>query len=75
MKRTAFISAVILITLSIQSCRQLDESISPVEAATLKKVQDSSKNLSGAGDTNIIEMDENAASALMDGEIAPPPKK
>lgn len=76
MKKLAFISAVVFTTLTIQSCRQADEVLSPEEAATLKRVQDSSaislqKNNADALNTN----QNNNTASIVDGELVPPPKK
>ena len=76
MKKFALITAVLITAISFQSCRQADDVLSPEEIATLQKVQDSSKNSSSNKDTDpaSFELGEPAAS-LVDGEIAPPPKK
>lgn len=76
MKKLAFISAVVFTTLTIQSCRQADEVLSPEEAATLKRVHDSSaislqKNNADALNTN----QNNNTASIVDGELVPPPKK
>ena len=85
MKKVAFIAAVVLTTMTLQSCRQSDEYISPQEAATLKRVQDTSNNLvnRNATDTTINNTNSNSiefnqdtnTGSLVDGEIVPPPRK
>ena len=80
MKKVAFIAAVVLTTMTLQSCRQSDEYISPQEAATLKRVQDTSNNLVDKNTTttnnNAIDPNQdNNTGSLVDGEILPPPKK
>ena len=76
MKKLAFISAVVLTTLTIQSCREADEVLSPEEAMTLKRVQDSSNISLQKNNANTIStyQNDNPAS-VVDGEIVPPPKK
>ena len=76
MKKLAFISAVVFTTLTIQSCRQADEVLSPEEAATLQRVQDSSATSLQMDNANSINTDQNNNTAsFVDGEILPPPKK
>ena len=76
MKKFAFIAAVVLTTLSIQSCRQPDETMSNDEMITLQRVQaakkDSVKLIKPF--TTIIQTTD-AATLEADGEIAHPPKK
>lgn len=79
MKKLAVISAVVFTTLTLQSCRQSDEVMSPEEIATLQKVQDSSSN-SRQGNTTTTTTNNNAqqkfdADPMADGEIVPPPRK
>ncbi len=68
MKKFTLIAAVVFTTLTLQSCRQSDDVLSPQEAATLKKVQDSSSNII---DTN----HGNGTTSNIDGEILPPPRR
>ena len=76
MKKLAFISAVVFTTLTIQSCRQADEVLSPEEAATLQRVQDSSATSLQMDNANSVNTDQNNNTAsFVDGEILPPPKK
>lgn len=76
MKKLAFISAVLFTTLTIQSCRQADEVLSPEEAATLQRVQDSSTTLLQKDNANSVNTNQNNDTAsFVDGEILPPPKK
>ncbi|WHF52706.1 hypothetical protein QGN23_05365 [Chryseobacterium gotjawalense] len=76
MKKFALIAAVVFTTITLQSCRQSDDVLSPEEAATLQRVQDSSSVLlqqDNAGTLNTQTAD-NLASEL-EGELLPPPKK
>ncbi|KIA90542.1 hypothetical protein [Kaistella jeonii] len=76
MKRLALIAAVVLTTITLQSCRQSDDVLSPEETATLQRVQDSSNNLLQKDNANNLNTDQNNNPAsLVDGEIVPPPKK
>ena len=76
MKKLAFISAVLFTTLTIQSCRQADEVLSPEEAATLQRVQDSSTTLLQKDNANSVNTNQNNDTAsFVDGEILPPPRK
>ena len=76
MKKLAFISAVVFTTLTIQSCRQADEVLSPEEAATLKRVQDSSAISFQKPNADTLNNNQNNNTAsFVDGEIVPPPKK
>ncbi|KEY19827.1 hypothetical protein [Kaistella antarctica] len=76
MKKLAFISAVVFTTLTIQSCRQADEVLSPEEAATLQRVQDSSATSLQMDNANSVNTNQNNNTAsFVDGEILPPPKK
>ena len=77
MKRLALIAAVVFTTLTLNSCRQAEDVLSPEEQATLQKVRDSS-NVSLQRDF-VDPLNNNqgssTASFTEDGEIAPPPKK
>lgn len=76
MKKLAVISAVVFTTLTLQSCRQSDEVMSPEEMATLQRVQDSSNNLRERNNTNIFNnQQQEEVNSLVDGEIVPPPRK
>ena len=75
MKKLAFISAVIFTTLTIQSCRQADEVMSPEEALTLKRVQDSANISVQKSNANSVGTDQNNTASFVDGEILPPPRK
>ena len=80
MKKIAFIAAVVFTTLSIQSCREADDVLSPEEAVTLKRVQDLSDANSINKDADTIDTQQapETTSNLdveVDGEIAAPPKK
>ena len=78
MKKFAMIAAVVFTALSIQSCRESDDMLSPEEAVTLQRVQDSSDASLLKNNANTIDSQEghNTTSNLeVDGEIAAPPKK
>lgn len=76
MKKLAIIAAVVFTTLSLQSCRQAEDVMSPEEAATLQRVQDSSKNLQERNNVNHLnDQDNSSTQSLVDGEILPPPRK
>ena len=76
MKKLALISAVVFTTLALQSCRQSDDLMSPEEAATLQKVQDSSKILLQKDNAYLLNSEQsNDTASIVDGEIAAPPKK
>ena len=76
MKRLAVIAAVVFTTLTLQSCRQSDEVMSPEEAATFQRVQDSSNNLMHNNNTNTLQTEQgNGTTSNLDGEIAPPPRR
>ena len=76
MKKLAVISAVVFTALTIQSCRQADEVLSPEEAATLKRVQDSSAISFQKNNADTLNNNQNNNTAsFVDGEIVPPPKK
>ena len=83
MKKLALIAAVILTTITLQSCRQADEVLSPEEAATLQRVQDSSNSslnrnngtINNNGDVIINNVENTSPTTEVDGEIVPPPKK
>ncbi len=74
MKKLAFIAAVVFTTLTLNSCRQSDDVLSPEEFETLKRAQDSSTTLLEGNATVNPEQGDNPASAI-DGELLPPPKK
>ncbi|KMQ70852.1 hypothetical protein ACM44_09455 [Chryseobacterium koreense CCUG 49689] len=76
MKKIAILSAVVLTTITLQSCRQSDDVLSPEEAATLRRAQDSSNQSLYKGTT--INMNEGQSAPTIsdaDGEILPPPRK
>ncbi|WP_332023788.1 hypothetical protein [Kaistella sp.] len=75
MKKLAFISAVLFTAISLHSCRQADDVFSQEEIETLKKVQDSSNNSFNKTNDNPVKEEPNNPEALVDGEIAPPPRK
>ena len=76
MKKVAVIAAVVFTTITLQSCRQSDEVLSPQEAATLRKVQDSSNNLLEKNNATSSNTEQtNNPVSLVDGEILPPPRK
>ena len=76
MKKFALITAVLVTAISLQSCRQADDVLSPEEIATLQKVQDSSNNSSNKDDDNTVGIDQSVPTAtFVDGEIVPPPRK
>ena len=76
MKKLAFISAVLFTAISLHSCRQADDVFSQEEIETLKKVQDSSNNSFNKNSDNPVKTEPNNPEAsLVDGEIAPPPRK
>ena len=74
MKKLAFIAAVVFTTLTLNSCRQSDDVLSPEEYETLKRAQDSSTVILDNNATVNPEQGDNPVSAI-DGEIVPPPKK
>lgn len=76
MKRLALIAAVIFTTLTLQSCRQTDDVLSPEEAATLQKVRDSSNvSLQQNNASTLNSQQSDDAVSFVDGEIVPPPRK
>lgn len=76
MKKFTLIAAVVFTTLTLQSCRQSDDVLSPQEAATLKKVQDSSNNLLPNSGSDILDTNQGSTiPANADGEIVPPPRR
>ena len=76
MKRLALIAAVVLTTITLNSCRQSDDVLSPDETATLKRVQDSSNNLLHKDNVSTLNTNQgNNPASLVDGEIVPPPRK
>lgn len=77
MKKFTLIAAVVFTTITLQSCRQSDDFISSEEAATLKRVQDSSTNIL-RNDNNVNELNANPETpptSNADGELVPPPRK
>ncbi|QOW09156.1 hypothetical protein Q73A0000_01700 [Kaistella flava (ex Peng et al. 2021)] len=76
MKRLALIAAVVFTTLTLQSCRESDDVLSPEESATLLRVQDSSNTLLLKNNANTLntQQDNNTTSDL-DGELLPPPRR
>lgn len=76
MKKLAVIAAVVFTTLSLQSCRQSDDVMSPEEIATLQRVQDSSTNSRERNNVNHLNTQQNEnTNSIVDGEIVPPPRK
>lgn len=80
MKKIAFIAAVVFTTLSIQSCREADDILSPEEVVTLKRVKDLSDANSIKNDADTIDTQQGSETTSnldveVDGEIAAPPKK
>ena len=80
MKRLALIAAVVFTTLTIQSCRESDDVLSPEEALTLQRVQDSSKtvllnNSNNTNSTSLTTEPGDTTTSNLEGEIAAPPKK
>ncbi|MBD8018040.1 hypothetical protein [Kaistella pullorum] len=76
MKKFALIAAVVFTTYTLESCRQPDEALSPTEAATLKRVQDSTSKLDDSHNVQGTNTDPAGTSNLeVDGEIVIPPKK
>ncbi|MEC5156291.1 hypothetical protein [Chryseobacterium sp. MP_3.2] len=73
MKKLALIAAVVFTTLTIQSCRQTEDVLSPEEIMTLQRVQNSSDNILKNADP--VNTGATNTSSLVDGEIVPPPKK
>ena len=76
MKKLAVIAAVVFTTLTVQSCRQSDDVLTPEEIATLQKVQDSSTNSIHNNSTNTINNNQGTGTpSNLDGEILPPPRR
>lgn len=75
MKKLALIAAVVFTTISLESCRQPDEFMSNEEAATLKKVQDSSTELKDGNNFNASAEEADNMPIEADGETVIPPKK
>ncbi len=76
MKKLALIAAVVFTTITIQSCRQSDDVLSPEEAATLQKVQDSSNNSLLNNNTNSFNINQGSTPiSNVDGELVPPPRR
>ena len=80
MKKLAIISAVVFTIITLQSCREADDVMSPDEAATLHRVQDSSNNSRERSNLNTLNIDNNTTNSVIewdvvDGEIVPPPRK
>ncbi len=68
MKKFTILTAVVFSIISLNSCRQPDEALSPMESATLKKIQDSSNAAQAP-------KDDDSSNLEADGELLPPPKK
>ena len=76
MKRLALIAAVVFTTLTLNSCRQADEVLSPDEMATLQKVRDTSKVTLPNNEASTLNTNNGTTAPLeLEGEIVPPPKK
>ncbi|WP_304343057.1 hypothetical protein [Chryseobacterium koreense] len=75
MKKIAILSAVVFTTITLQSCRQSDDVLSPEEAATLRRAQDSSNHSLYKGTINMNEEQSAPTISDADGEILPPPRK
>ena len=75
MKKLALIAAVVFTTLTVQSCRQTEDVLSPEEISTLQKVQDSSNNVLKNDNSSTLNNAENNPPSIVDGELVPPPKK
>lgn len=75
MKKFTLIAAVVFTTMTLQSCRQSDDVLSPLEAATLKKVQDSSSSSLHNVNSNSLENNQGTVTSSLEGEIAPPPRR
>ncbi|AYO57840.1 hypothetical protein CO230_06710 [Chryseobacterium sp. 6424] len=69
MKNLTLIAAAVFTTLTLNSCRQSDEVLSPTEIATLKKIQDPNSALNA--NTELAT----PAPLEADGELLPPPRK
>ncbi|QBO59707.1 hypothetical protein [Chryseobacterium salivictor] len=76
MKKFALIAAVVFTTITLQSCRQSDDVLSPEEAATLQRVQDSTTVLLQQDNEGALNTQTaNDIASELDGELVPPPKK
>ena len=76
MKRLALIAAVVFTTLTLNSCRQADEVLSPDEMATLQKVRDTSKVTSPNNEASTLNTNSGTTvPSGLEGELVPPPKK
>lgn len=76
MKKLALIAAVVITTISLQSCRQSDDFMSPEEAATLQRVQNSTTTSLQKNSTNTSTNQQNTPpTESLDGELLPPPRK
>ncbi|MDQ0476478.1 hypothetical protein [Chryseobacterium sp. MDT2-18] len=75
MKKFALIAAVVFTTITLQSCRQSDDVLSPEEAATLQRVQDSTTVLLQQDSSSTTAEETNNAASELEGEIAAPPRK
>ena len=76
MKRLALIAAVVFTTLTLNSCRQADEVLSPGEMATLQKVRDTSKVTSPNNEASTLNTNSGTTVPTgLEGELVPPPKK
>ena len=76
MKRLALIAAVVFTTLTLNSCRQADEVLSPDEMATLQKVRDTAKVTEPHNEAGTLNTYNGTTAPFeLEGEIAAPPKK
>lgn len=75
MKRFALIAAVVFTTITLNSCRQSDDILSPEETATLRRAQDSSNHSRNSTTPTINTEQDNNTPSNADGEIVPPPRK
>lgn len=75
MKKLALIAAVVFTTLTVQSCRQTEDVLSPEEISTLQRVQQSSDNILKNDNAATLNNVENNPASIVDGELVPPPKK
>lgn len=76
MKKLALTAAVVFTTLTLNSCRQADEVLSPDEIATLQKVKDTSKVIEFDNQDNVLNSDKGTtALSELEGELVPPPRK
>lgn len=76
MKRLAVIAAVVFTTITLNSCRQADEVLSPDEMATLQKVRDTSKVILPNNEAGTLNTDNGTTvPSDLEGELVPPPRK